>query len=76
VPIYEYKCAACEHRFEELIRAERDVKNVACPKCGARKVEQQPSVFAAHNAPTKSSRPPGCGGCAAAGGAGCPMGGR
>lgn len=69
MPIYEYRCPQCDTRFEELIRSAE--QTVACPQCGARKLERQPSVFATHNAPVKSAAPPGCGQCAERGG--CPM---
>ena len=41
MPLYEYKCEACEHRFEK-IRKFSDPPLEACPKCGGR-VEKQVS---------------------------------
>ena len=68
MPVYEYKCAACEATFEELVLSERDARQVVCPKCGEKKVARVPSVFAAHSAPTKGpARPSGCGQCSADG---------
>lgn len=76
MPIYEYKCNACGRDFEELVRSAAASRKVACPECGAREVERRHSVFAAHNAPVKSTSLPrgGCGGCAEAGGS-CPYAG-
>ncbi len=34
MPIYEYQCRACGHRFEELQKL-TDAPLVACPKCQA-----------------------------------------
>ncbi|MGI8607172.1 MAG: FmdB family zinc ribbon protein [Gaiellaceae bacterium] len=34
MPIYVYRCHACEAEFEELVRASADPP--ACSKCGAR----------------------------------------
>jgi putative FmdB family regulatory protein len=39
MPIYEYECQACGHRFEEWQKmSDKPVK--ACPKCKARKVDK------------------------------------
>jgi putative FmdB family regulatory protein len=32
MPIYEYRCASCEHEFEEL--TSMGAPAPACPKCG------------------------------------------
>jgi len=32
MPLYDFQCAACGHRFEELIRHD---EVPACPSCGA-----------------------------------------
>lgn len=32
MPIYEYKCKNCNHKFEKLIFGEEEVK---CPKCSS-----------------------------------------
>lgn len=33
MPIYEFECAACRMRFEELVTVQAD--SPACPECGA-----------------------------------------
>jgi putative FmdB family regulatory protein len=39
MPIYEYECQACAHRFEEWQKmSDKPIK--VCPKCKARKVEK------------------------------------
>ena len=39
MPIYEYECQACQHRFEEWQKmSDKPVR--VCPKCKARKVEK------------------------------------
>jgi putative FmdB family regulatory protein len=44
VPLYDFKCKKCGHRFEELVR----VNDTAdCPKCKARNAERQFSTSAA-----------------------------
>jgi putative FmdB family regulatory protein len=44
MPIYEYRCAACSERFEELVRRAEDP--VACPECGGAQAERLISTFA------------------------------
>jgi putative FmdB family regulatory protein len=46
VPIYEFACESCGHRFEELVGSHvgLDVAEVACPECGSEKVERQLST--------------------------------
>jgi putative FmdB family regulatory protein len=34
MPLYEYRCEACEHQFE-VIRKFSDAPIAVCPKCGA-----------------------------------------
>jgi putative FmdB family regulatory protein len=45
MPIYEYDCAKCKERFEELVQAGGEAK-VACPSCGSTSVERRFSTFA------------------------------
>jgi putative FmdB family regulatory protein len=40
VPIYEYECDACGHRFEVIQKFSDDPIDV-CPKCGERKVHKR-----------------------------------
>lgn len=76
MPIYEYACSACSHRFEHLARRLSEAPP-PCPQCGAMKVKKQLSVFSAFAAP--DSRPASCpdGTCKSAGCAGgsCPLAG-
>lgn len=58
MPIYEYSCGACRHRFEVLVRRASD-KPAECPKCGAVKPAKQFSSFAA-KAATGSDSLPSC----------------
>jgi putative FmdB family regulatory protein len=49
VPIYEFVCESCGHRFEELVGSNpgRQAADVACPECDSVKVERQtPSSYA------------------------------
>lgn len=42
MPIFEYVCKKCHHRFERVVlRAERP----KCPECGCAKLERQVEVF-------------------------------
>lgn len=46
MPIYEYKCKKCGHRFDHLARTLTDVAR-KCPKCGAPRPTKQLSTFTA-----------------------------
>jgi putative FmdB family regulatory protein len=47
MPVYEYECSACGHRFEEWQKiTDKPVKT--CPKCKARKVERLISQTSFH----------------------------
>lgn len=43
MPIYEFVCESCGHRFEELVGTHVGVRgaDVRCPECGAAEVERQ-----------------------------------
>lgn len=42
MPIFEYVCGECNHRFELLVYGSTQA---ACPKCSATKLEKQISAF-------------------------------
>ena len=46
MPIYEYKCQACDAKFEQLVRSMGDEPKVKCPDCGSPKTARALSVFA------------------------------
>jgi putative FmdB family regulatory protein len=66
MPLYEYRCTSCGHRFEVLQPVGAGNETLTCPQCGLARPERQLSTFAAS---TKASDA-GCGasGCAAASG--------
>ena len=45
MPLYEYQCEACEHRFE-VIQKFSDAPIAVCPKCGGavRKLFSSPAI--------------------------------
>lgn len=63
MPMFEYRCAECGHKFEELVSSADDF--VECPKCHSAKAEKLLSVFAASGSASAGSLPscarPGCG---------------
>ena len=63
MPIFEYICKECNHRFELLVRG--DVVP-ACPACKGTGLDKQFSAFgvgAAGGWPVTSSSGGGCGSC-------------
>jgi putative FmdB family regulatory protein len=68
MPIYEYVCPHCDHRFETYVKAWGEEVN--CPCCQKGGVEKQLSSFAF--AGRASTSPSGGGGCGCGrGGCGC-----
>ncbi len=67
MPIYEYRCEACEAQFEEIVR-HADSAAVCCPRCGAQVVQRLFSSFgvghgvAAEVATNVTRENRGCGG--------------
>jgi putative FmdB family regulatory protein len=55
MPLYEYLCESCGHRFEVLQRMGDGAKGLTCPKCGESKVEKQFSTFASSASGTASA---------------------
>jgi putative FmdB family regulatory protein len=64
MPIFEYICKECHHEFEALVYGKEKAE---CPKCHAKKLEAQLSVFAVSaksSSPSASASPSGgCGSC-------------
>ena len=69
MPIFEYCCESCGHKFEAILLGSQTPE---CPQCHTQKLEKQLSTFAVA---TKSSASPaaGCGqsNCCMMGGGGC-----
>jgi putative FmdB family regulatory protein len=42
MPLFEYQCKTCGHRFETLVLGSRQP---ACPRCESRDLEKQFSTF-------------------------------
>ncbi len=55
MPIYEYRCRACDTRFEELVRGSDPA--VACPECASADAERLLSVFAGVGAAGAAAAP-------------------
>jgi len=60
MPIFEYNCGHCNHRFETIVLSARE--NVSCPKCDSKAVERQLSVFSSPKSGKDAATPSG-GGC-------------
>jgi len=43
MPIYEFKCEACDHCFEKLV-FKGDETIVTCPECGEKNLEKMMST--------------------------------
>jgi putative FmdB family regulatory protein len=59
MPIFEYVCKECDHKFEALIFGKQ---KAACPKCESTKLDPQLSVFAVSAKGGAASQPAFSGG--------------
>ena len=62
MPIYEYKCSSCGHRFDVLQRIGADGSTLTCPSCDAPKPEKMLSTCATSGGGGTSSYAPSSGG--------------
>jgi len=76
MPVYEYVCNTCSHRFETLVRSTD--QSVLCPQCDSRKISKCFSTFAyrgssvgQEGASSPGSSPNGCGSCSSRNCASC-----
>jgi len=46
MPLFEYECKKCGHRFEELVSSSA-AKPPKCPKCSSTKTQRLMSTFSA-----------------------------
>jgi putative FmdB family regulatory protein len=64
MPIFEYRCKACDHRFEALVRGS---ESPSCPACDGVDLAKQHSVFAVGGPSASVNRMPAaagaCGTC-------------
>jgi len=72
MPIYEYACTTCAHRFDRLRPMSRMDDEAVCPECDGDS-SRQLSVFAAFSssADGDSGAIAGAGGCGGCGPGGC-----
>ncbi|WP_018294350.1 FmdB family zinc ribbon protein [Mariprofundus ferrooxydans] len=73
MPIYEFRCKACDRTFETLVRNSRE--QVVCKHCGSSELQKMISAHTIGNgtSDTACGSPP-CSPTPACGGGGCPAG--
>ena len=45
MPIFEYVCAACGHKFEKLVLSASRAREIHCPECDSKSVNKALSTF-------------------------------
>ncbi len=46
MPVYEYLCKECHKHFEKVLTLDEHEKGkITCPRCGSKKIEQEPAAF-------------------------------
>lgn len=70
MPIFEYRCESCGHKFEAILFGEQTAE---CPQCHTEKLEQQLSTFAVNVKGSSGAPAAGCGqsNCCRLNGGGC-----
>lgn len=63
MPLYEYQCPACGHRFEILQRLGEGGDELACPECARPRPERKLSTFASSTSSGDASTPAASGAC-------------
>ncbi len=64
MPIYEFRCSKCNHKFEKLCTLNETGESLKCPKCGAEKPQRVMSGFKADSADSlRGSRGDSCTSC-------------
>ena len=56
MPLYEYKCDACERTFEELRASSEADAPIECPSCESRRTARKLSSFASGTGSSGSSK--------------------
>jgi putative FmdB family regulatory protein len=64
MPIFEFRCKKCGHKFETITSADEDGSGLFCLVCGAEHPEKQVSLFSSSGTESKNSG----GGCGPTGG--------
>jgi putative FmdB family regulatory protein len=65
MPIFEYVCAKCGHKFEKLVLSSSRARQVRCPECKSGLVEKAFSTFGVGAGSSPSGR--GAADCAPSG---------
>lgn len=60
MPLFEFVCPRCQHRFEDLVKAE---ETPACPKCQQAGAVRQLSAHQVGRAGVEAAPAAGCGRC-------------
>ena len=60
MPLFDYACRDCGHRFEALVQGRA---KPACPECESKKLEKQLSAFAVSSGRPDPAPIAGCGSC-------------
>ena len=45
MPMYEYRCTKCAHKFEELVRLNTPDSEIPCPQCSEHHAKRLISSF-------------------------------
>ena len=69
MPLFDFTCSACGHRFDKLFRTMGDSPEAECPQCGSAETKRALSLVNAGQSEGKGAEGlPTCGSCGVPGG--------
>ena len=74
MPLFEYKCAKCNSKFEVLHKSANNIENVECPECHSAETKKLLSTFSAAGFSSAGSDYSSSGGSCETGTCGCSSG--
>ncbi len=60
MPLYDFKCKECGHKFEKLVFKEEEIKEIKCPKCQSSNIEKLLTSFKIGGSESSSSSCSSC----------------
>jgi putative FmdB family regulatory protein len=63
MPIYEFHCESCGHKFEELVFRTSEIEELTCPECGTQAVSRLLSAFSSASSSKSSGSLPSSASC-------------
>lgn len=60
MPIYEYRCKRCQHKFDRLVPMGTEDSEIECPACHEKQAERALSLFGTSGSGSRSRSASSC----------------